>query len=294
MDKLFTVGKSSPIQAYGSTMRGNATISHPKKCMTYNQETGAPLGVVGTDYQVMQPQECAELVEKVTGHVPEVMWDGSKMIMQAKMNSGLLLPGDDQVDTKFTIINSFDGTSALTGMGLSFRMFCANQLNMAFSQSRETGLRTSIRHKGDWDSKVVSFEKACANVARGQAIFSQQVDRLVKTDVNTRLINQFWQEAAAFALDLTGGDLSKAAEEATKDKIRVFVNACTETYNQERDLGCPDSMWLAANAVTKYVQHSVAKKGRKTDPEVRRVDNTVGKRSKQTSNIMKHALAFAG
>ena len=294
MTELFTVSKTSPIQGFGSTeYGGTTTISHPKKCMTYNSETGEPLGVVGTDYQIMQPQECADLVEKVTGNQPTVMWDGSKMIMQAKMNSGLLLPGDDQVDTKFTIINSFDGTSALTGMGLSFRITCANQLNMAFGQSKATGLRSSIRHKGDWDSKLDGFEKACAQVAKGQAIFSQHVDRLVKTDVNTRMINQFWQEAAPFVLNLNGGDLTPAAEESNKDKIRVFVNSCVETYNSERELGCPDSMWLAANAVTKHVQHSFAAKGRKTNQEVRRVDNAIGKRASITTNVMKHALTFA-
>ncbi len=294
MDNLFTVAKSSPIQGFGATQYGGTTtISDPKKCITYNATTGEPLGVVGTSYQIMQPQECADLVEKVTGHEPSVMWDGSKMIMQAKMNSGLLLPGDDQVDTPSTIINSFDGTSALTGMGLSFRITCANQLNMAFGQSRASGLRSSIRHKGDWDSKLASFESACAQVAKGQQIFTNQVDRLVKTDVNTRMINQYWQEVAPFVLNLNGGDLSEAAEEATKDKIRVFTNSCVETFNAEADQGIPASMWLAANAVTKYVQHTVAKKGRKTNPETRRVDNAIGPRASTSTKAMKHALTFA-
>ena len=48
----------------------------PNKCMTYNQETGEALGVVSTDYNIMQPQECYDLIEATCGSVENVRWDG--------------------------------------------------------------------------------------------------------------------------------------------------------------------------------------------------------------------------
>ena len=52
----------------------------PNKCMTYNQETGEALGVVSTDYNIMQPQECYDLIEATCGSVENVRWAGKTMI----------------------------------------------------------------------------------------------------------------------------------------------------------------------------------------------------------------------
>jgi hypothetical protein len=257
--------------------------------MTYVAETGQPLGVVGTDYNIMQPQECYDLIEKTCTSVDNVRWDGKTMIMQGHMNS-MLLPGDDQVDNMFTIINSFDGSSSLHGMGISFRMMCMNQLNMAFKQTRQTGLRISIRHSGDWDSKVQTFEDTLDKIREGRFEFNRHVATLAERKVTSAEIQDLWSRVAPRVLNLTKADLET---EATRNKLNGFVNSCTQAYEEERDLGCPDSMWLAANAVTKYVQHSFAKKGRKTDQDRRFVDNAVGPRSKISSYVMTEALSLA-
>ena len=88
-------------------------------------------------------------------------------------------------------------------------------------------------------------------------------------------------------LDLTATDLESEAGEL---KVKGFVTNATATYEEERSLGCPDSMWLAANAVTKFVQHSIAKRGRKADADRRFVDNAIGGRSKLSSYVMREAL----
>ena len=289
---LFTVSKTLPIQGYGTFSSGSTTtVVHPKKCMTYNADTGEALGVVGTDYQIMQPSECADLVEAVTGSAPTTMWDGSKMVMQAQMNS-MLLPGDDQVNTQFTIINSFDGSSALTSMGLSFRMTCSNQLRMAFSMSKGNGFNVSIRHKGDWDSTLESFREACERIAKGQADFSNAVGTLVQKNVSSDDLDKLWKTCAPHVLGLKAVDLQEKNMERTTVKINEYISAVTMNYELERSEGCPDSMWLGANAVTKYIQHSYSAKGKKTDPSVRRVDNAVGRRSHLSASVFSEALSL--
>lgn len=287
MTNLFTVGKTSHILGYG----GSDLIGMTNKCMTYNKETGEALGVVGTDYQIMQPQECADLVEKVTGQTPNVRWDGSKMIMQAPIKT-MLLPGDDEVTTMFTIINSFDGSSALSSLGLSFRLFCSNQLRMAFYQAKNSGKFYTIRHKGNWDTKVDAFMEACERLADGQQTFQQNITRLVQKKVTSADIQNLWQTCTIHALGLTKADLKPEREEVTTLRIKEFVNSCTETYESERDRGAPDSLWLAANAVTKYIQHNRARRGRQANEDRRFVDNAIGKRSELSATIMREALSL--
>lgn len=284
MTDLFEVGTTGPLQAYDN----GGVVIDPTKVMTYNKSTGLPLGVVGTDYNIMQPQECYDLVEKTCGAVENVRWDGKTMIMQGRMNS-MLLPGDDQVDNMFTIINSFNGSSALHGMGISFRMTCMNQLNMAFKQTRQTGLRMSIRHNGDWDTKLESFREAFDVTMESRFEFNRNVSTLVERKVTKADIEELWKTVAPKVTGLTVNDLQ---EESGQLKMLSFVNQATATYEEERALGCPDSMWLAANAVTKFVQHSVAKRGRKADSERRFVDNTIGTKSKVSSYVMKTALSM--
>jgi hypothetical protein len=284
MTDLFEVGTTGPLQAYDN----GGVVIDSSKVMTYNKSTGQPLGVVGTDYNIMQPQECYDLVEKTCGAVDNVHWDGKTMIMQGRMNS-MLLPGDDQVDNMFTIVNSFNGSSALHGMGISFRMFCMNQLRMAFTQSRQNGMRMSIRHNGDWDAKVKTFQDAFDTTMEGRFQFNRQVSTLVERKVTKADIEELWKAVAPKVVGLTPENIK---EEAGQLKVLGFLNTAMATYEEEKDLGCPDSMWLAANAVTKFVQHSVAKRGRKADSERRFVDNTIGNKSKISSYVMKTALSM--
>ena len=76
MSELFTVCKTAPITGLSTTRFEEPVISMPNKCMTYNQETGEALGVVSTDYNIMQPQECYDLIEATCGSVENVRWDG--------------------------------------------------------------------------------------------------------------------------------------------------------------------------------------------------------------------------
>ena len=278
MTDLFTVSKTGPITANGITM--------PNKCMTYNAQTGDALGVVGLDYNIMQPQECYDLVEATCGNVENVRWDGKTMIMQGQMNS-MLLPGDDQVDNMFTIINSFDGSSSVHGLGISFRMFCMNQLSLAFSQAKKSGLKLSIRHNGDWDSKLASFSEALESVREGRFQFNRSVSTLVERKVTLADVDALWKRVAPGVLGLTKTDLES---EKTETRVKGYINALTENYESEREMGAPDSMWLAANAVTKYIQHSVAKRGRKADADRRFVDNAIGIRATKSANVFKAAL----
>ncbi len=285
MTNMFTVAKTSPIQGSGATQYGGTTtVINSNKCMTYNQETGQPLGVVGMDYQIMQPQECADIVSMVTGSDDiNTVWDGRSMITTGPM-SAMLLPGDDEVKTNFCVVNSWDGGTALSGFGTSMRLFCTNQLRTAFNKARNS--RYSIRHSGNWDSKVSQFRQAMMDIKEGHSHFTTQVSAMVQTQVTQARVNELWRDLAPIAL----GPLPKDDAQATL-KLNGYATACQATFNEEEAQGAPASLWLAANAVTKFIQHSVAKRGRKTDESRRFVDNCIGPRSTTTANVMRAALA---
>lgn len=282
---MFTVAKTQPIVGY-KTEPGS--VVDPTRCLTYRTDTGEPLGVVGTGYEIMQPQECSDLVAQVTGNDNvETIWDGKCMITQAPMKT-MLLGGDDEVKSNFTVVNSFNGGTSLHGLGISFRMFCANQLNMAFDRANNSGTAQRIRHSGDWDSKVVEFTLACEAMSRSHERFKDNIKILAeRRDMTAGTIRALFEKAAPIVLNLGG---TPASESADLLKVSGFKDHCDATFQSERSQGAPESMWLVANSITKYVQHSFASKGRKTSENRRFVDNAVGPRSTKSSQVMRAAL----
>lgn len=283
---MFDVYKTGNIQGEGKTEWGGTTTISSNHVMTYRADTNECLGVVGSDYQVMQPRDVRSLVEEVTGSDRvDTTWDGRTMITQAPFTK-MLLPGDDEVISNFTVVNSFNGGTSLSGMGCSFRLFCSNQLSLAFKQAGSSLYR--IRHNGDWDAKVLEFNKAAVNVRQKQVDFAETVRVLVKREVSQDTLNELWSAVIPTVLDISGKE-----DDRDKDliKLNAYRTSVQNTFDEENSNGAPATMWLAANAVTKFVQHSVAKKGRKTDDNRRFVNNTIGRGARTTNEVMRAALA---
>ena len=119
-------------------------------------------------------------------------------------------------------------------------MFCGNQLRLAFSQAKKSGARMSIRHNGDWDSKLDSSVRPSRASWRAA---SSSTGGWLPSLSGTSQEPTSWLSGSAFkVLDLTKTDLESEAGEL---KVKGFVNAATATYEEERSLGCPDSCgWL--------------------------------------------------
>lgn len=283
---MFDVYKTGNIQGFGKTDWGGTTTITSNNVMTYRADTNECLGVVGSDYQVMQPRDVRSLVEEVTGSEKvDTHWDGRTMITQAPFTK-MLLPGDDEVISNFTIVNSFNGGTSLSGMGCSFRMFCSNQLSLAFKQAGSSLYR--IRHNGDWDNKVLEFNKAAVNVRQHQVTFAEQVRSLVSKEVSKDTLNELWSAVLPTVVNISGKE-----DDRDKDlvKISAYKASVQHTFDEENSKGAPATMWLAANAVTKFIQHSEAKKGRKTEDNRRFVNNTIGRGARTTNEVMRAALA---
>ena len=277
---MFTVSKSQPIVAQCN----HGIVNSPAHVLTYRTDTMEPLGVVSNGYEILQPDEAYDLVAATTGsNNVTTKWDGKKMIIQAPINRALL-PGDDEVVTNFAVINSFDGTSSIYGLGISFRLFCQNQLNTAFRQSKANGTSNRIRHNGDFDYKLSQFKEACAAIGNGQRDFMKDVHTLVSTKVTQAKIEELWKKVVPHIMTFGNKDNQNEA------KISSFIQYATRTYEAEREMGAPDSLWLAANAVTKYIQHNVAGRGRKPDMDRRFVDCAIGGRAMTSAKVMRAAL----
>jgi|TARA_R100000084_G_scaffold108911_1_gene73057 hypothetical protein len=283
---MFTVAKTHPITGVCEGHDGdNGIINDPSHCLTYRTDTGEPLGVVGINYEILQPAEAEELVSIVTNKPVETRWSGKKMMYTAEISQMDL--GNDPVHSHMVLVNSFDGTSSVTTMGTTFRLCCSNQLSMAFRSAKKNDSWFKIRHNGDFQQKLEDLKENLNGIRVQESNWRKTVSPLVNADVNKDWLESLWKKAAPMAMNLTG-EYSKAQNEAAK--ISAYLQYCNDIFDREVEQGCRPSKWLGANAVTNYIQHNLAKRGRKPDMDRRYVDCAIGLRAAKTNKVMATAL----
>jgi hypothetical protein len=279
---MFTVRKTNAI--IGTIPYDTETVVSPKQCMTYRDDTLEPLGVVSKDYPIIQPFELMDLMRIVTNEEPEVKWNGSKMLISAPMATMDL--GNDEVTARFNILNSWDGSTSMYGMGSTFRLVCYNQMSMLFRTAKQKNQIIKIRHTRNFSDRLDDFRDMLNRVKTHQSTWNTNVSALVNRQIkSTEELRNLWQTVSHLALP----DITNEADRAVK--FKGFVNYCTETFESEQATGIKPSYWLAANAVTKYIQHYTSGRGRKADQDTRYIDCTIGQRSQRTSKVMELALA---
>ena len=87
-------------------------------------------------------------------------------------------------------------------------------------------------------------------------------------------------------------DPTNEKEEHQKVKAVTTMSKWVETLEDEaKDFGV--NLWIAANAVTNDIQHSVGSRGRKKTPASSAYGNLVGKGAKDSSKVLAAAIQMA-
>lgn len=262
-------------------------MEHAGPNVTVRQDTGDVLGVVAENYPVCQNSELFDLAETCGMGIERTLMthNGAKVALLLKDN-GFTLPGDDKTFNYMYLYNGHDGKTALGCAGTNVRVFCMNQHNLVMKNAVAT---ERIIHSGDWDTKMVGFQKALDSFNVNAQRFEKQARRLASVPVSMSDVMQFYRESYAL--------INKKYPDTTTEDIGKFAMCSAkwqetlETELQEQNVGA--NLWHLANSVTYTIQHSVAKRGRKADPSVRAWDNALGSRAKQSSSIMSLANTYA-
>ena len=276
---------------FGYTSLGKV-VGDSKKCMTYREDTLDTLGYVSSDYNVFQNVQLADLALSVSEDVKVEsafsMMGGKRVVILLKGSSIEVGKEErDVLDTYFCLCNGHDGKFSLRGFGTSVRIVCNNTLQMALSNAK--GQTYAISHNGDFQTKLDDMRTALGEYKKNREWFYTTVNALAQKDVNKERLDEFWKQSFAM---ITDPKILKDKDAGVREAIK-FQESVKVTFEQERDFeGIRPSMWLAANAVTNYIQHKTTTRGRKASYENRAGDMLMGKKAETSNKIMKAALAF--
>lgn len=289
----WVVVKSDGISANGITDKEYSAI--------IRTDTSTILSVQSSGYAVVQNSEVFDLAWALGNEVKVE----SALSMSGGRKVVVLLRGDtfhpdnshnDEVAQYLALINSHDGTMALSALPTSVRIVCNNTLSMALSAEKrlKKGM-FRVTHTGDMQAKQQAMRDALGRFRKTGALFVEAVNSLSRREMTVVEIQNFWLRVWGALEAPVVASPANAKEEANNLAAVGEIAKWSMAFDAERArLGAPASLWMAANAVTRSVQHTRnSGRGRKPTYESKGWAAINGVTQDETLVVMNEALAFA-
>lgn len=242
-------------QVCGMLPDGQNIITMPEKRLLYRNDTLAPLAVVGSKYNVVQPAEVLQfyedLVESGGFHLETagVMFGGKRFFALAKTNEAQEVVSGDKVAGYLLLATACDGTMATTATPTSVRVVCNNTLRMALAEKNQKMIK--IPHSAKFDANAVKKQLGLAQSAFDH--FMSDMRMLARRKLNKR-------EEVDFLIDLFG-DNSKSLEDQLPGPAKLMkdVHRLYSGAGMGADM-VKGTAWGMLNAVTEYTDHHTGHK----------------------------------
>jgi phage/plasmid-like protein (TIGR03299 family) len=146
-----------------------SVMTVPEKFVTVRYDTGAPLGVVGADYEVFHNRECFSFMDAIASlgikyHTAGALGNGSRVWIAGKLD-GALHVNHDKIEQYMLLSTSHDGSLKVTVRFTPVRVVCQNTLSLALRGSKDKSSVVAVKHSGAIMDKLGQAQTVL-NVAR--------------------------------------------------------------------------------------------------------------------------------
>lgn len=206
------------------------------------KDTGASLGVVGTNYKLFQNREAFAFADSLLGdadftHAGQYN-DGAVAFVVAKMKEQHEVAGD-KFDTYLFMRTSHDGSKAISVDVMPVRLVCTNGLAVNLKSAAR---RWAVSHVSDVKGRVAEARETLELTGEYMANFAEQAERLRKvrmTEIKLeKIVDEVW---------LHGGDKAKAEMKAG---ATALLQSSPTIHDEDRK-----NAWGVLNAVGEYLDH---------------------------------------
>ena len=179
-----------------------------------------------------------------------------------------------------------DGTSSITIKPTGIRVVCKNTMDMVLAQTAES---LTIKHHGDILTKMDQARDIITKYRETGSLFKAQVQGLANRSIShDELRSFFYAVYTKFWEPIPHSPVNEKEEDVYK-KAGTTIMTWEDIFEKET-LEIPASPWVAVNAVTNYIQHRKAARGRQATPESRAYTNLIGSSAKTSKSIMQYAM----
>ncbi|MGA4231789.1 DUF932 domain-containing protein [Ralstonia nicotianae] len=230
-----------------------AIHAYPDQKVLYRSDTKAPLSVVSSRYQIVQPLEILEFYRDLTEvggfelETAGVLKSGKKFWALAKTGQTGMLKGKDKVDGYLLLATACDGTLATTAQFTSIRVVCNNTMQIALGDG--TGA-VKVSHRSEFDAQAVKRQLGIA-VSSWDA-FMARTKALAERKVTDSAADALFRRVLTYPTTTADDRDTLAVNERA-------IKAVGQLYGgRGKGAGLPSASgtaWGLLNSITEYVDH---------------------------------------
>ena len=232
------------IVRYNTDFNGSQ-LELPEQHVLFRSDTKAPLGVVSSRYQVVQPGEVIEFFRDIARagglelSAAGTIYGGKRFWATAKIGEASPASVADTIGGYILISTSADGSLATEVRRTTVRTVCKNTLAMAMADAKAS---VKVSHRSVFDPASVK-EFMGLNTAAWDA-FRHNVTRLANIELHE-------EEAAHITAEVFGNG-EKVQETAGYKKVLALFNGAGMGSQMDGVFG---TRWGLLNAFTEYADH---------------------------------------
>ncbi len=244
-----------PAQMTATAEGLSSPIHVPNKVALYRDDTEEVLGVVGSRYKVVQPEEVLEFFQDLVeerGFVLDtagVLFNGSKYWAMARTPHELRMD-NDMVKEHLLLATACDGSLATTARYVRTRVVCNNTIQAAMGEDRGRSPIIRVEHRSTFDATAVKKELQLLDESWKE--FTDTAQRLADRRVS-------YEEAARYFIDVYGDLELPMAEQSSKIPEETYMNFITNNYLGSDLIAAQGTAWGLLNVVTERVDWHTGK-----------------------------------
>lgn len=246
--------RKSPIYYYADRAQTQQRVDE-EQVMLVRSDTGARLGIVSPDYNIVQPYEVLEFFRDListhgfTLETAGTMFGGKRYWALAKVQEAMIA-GWDKIGGYLLLTTSSDGSFASEARETKIRVVCNNTISMAVAAIPGKHY-VKINHRSVFDAKAIKVQ-----LELGQEHF-QAFDELAKIMTRTRVSDPAAERFVFELLRPTANDETEEKVDPSEqrrprgmDKILALFDGAGLGSTKKGSAG---TAWGLLNAVTEYV-----------------------------------------
>lgn len=245
-----------------NTLQPGVTKLMPGKFVNVRMDTMDGLGIVGPVYRPLQNIEGFKFFDSVVGeklamyHTAGALGIGERIWMLAKLPGEFWVTKEDNVEKYLLLMNSHDGSSAVTIMATPIRVVCQNTLNMALKE----GQKTKVRHSLSMMTGIKEIREQLGIADTYFRIFEEMSKHLVSKQATTIVIDKLFDDLGL------SKEVTKKSTRA--ENIRWDITKLFETGKGNNLPSTRGTVWALFNGVTEYVDYYRSAHGKSTQEKM--------------------------
>lgn len=243
----------------------NGTVMLDRHFANVRQDTQEVLGVVGSDYCILQNKEAFRFCDALVGeaaamyHTAGALGNGEIIWILAKLPKHIVVKNQDDIENFLLFSHRHDGKQRVRVMFTPIRVVCQNTLNQAISGNSNGAF---IQHRSGMGLKLQQVRDQLGIVYKQMDMFEELSNKMAEKQLKVTEFKDYL------------GKLNLATEAEMKEQqmlrrmiVEEELSALFEFGPGAQYKAAKGTVWGAYNAVTRYVDFDKPVKSK--DPSYR-------------------------